>query len=183
MAINAIVIKNLYNPDYENLDPQDLQRRSLSGGFQGDAAVKAAGKPQYTVTFNTTDATAGEVYLSIGNAVNTRSVVDTESSPSNLITRVIGGVDVTSVAFVRKITLEVSQNIAGVRNFARFVGVFRNAATPTAQTDFALKEGALSGASAIAATTFAAGQINLTVTGIAATSINWTVGVIAEDLR
>ena len=187
MAINAIVLQqNLYNPNLENIAPDDLLRRALQGQFAGDASAKAMGKPQYIVTFNTTDATGNEVYLTIGNAQNTRSVNDDTSSPSNQLQNTLNGPDVTTVGGVRKLTLEIEQvgaAGAGVRNFARATGVFRNAATPTAQTDFAVKDGALGGASAIGTTAFAAGQIKLTATGIAATSINWTVKVFVEDLR
>lgn len=187
MAINSIVIKqNLYNPFLENLDPTDLLHRGMQGEFSNDAVTKLVGRAQYIVTFNTTDNTGNEVYFSIGNAVNTRTVNDHTSSPSNQLQITLPGVDVTTVGGVRKITLEIEQNGAagaGVRNFAKAVGVFRNAATPTQQTAFVVTEGALGSTSAIGATTFAAGQINFSATGIAATSINWQVKITVDDLR
>lgn len=187
MAINSIVLKqNLYNPNLESLDPQDLLRRAFSGDIQEDATAKALGKPQYVVSFNTTDATGNEVYLSIGNALNTRSVNDHTSSPSNQLQTVLNGPDVTTAGGIRKITLEVEQSGAagaGVKNYFKAVGVFRNAATPTQQTAFTITEGAVGSTSALGTTTFAAGSISLSATGIAATSINWIVKVFIDDLR
>ena len=180
MALAVQSTVNLDNPTLEGLTQTDLIRRGLaSGGFQEDSANKAFNGPSHIVNFTTTDATP-EVFLSLGAAF-TRSVPNPLGSASLNDPQVLAGVDVTTAARARRVVVEIEQSLAGVRNLARLEGVVRNAATPTIQTQLAVVAGALNGASTITLTA-AAGVLNLTVTGVAATAYTWVAKVFLGDL-
>lgn len=183
MAFAVVNTTNLYNANLEGLTKTDLIRRGLaSGGFQEDAANKALGGPQYVVNATTTAADALSVYLSLAVTL-TRSVPNPLGSPSLNDQILLAGPDVISAGLERVIRVEGTQTTAGVKTYFKAVGVFRNAATPTVQTDFTVVEGAYQGASTLAGTTFAAGTINLVLTGIAATNIAWNLKVFLDDPR
>lgn len=179
-------VNNGYNPDYENVDPGQLGRLGLSSGFQLDAGKKAFGQanrsaPLFTFIGQTTAAESGSFTLNLVTA--TRSVLDPESSPSNQITKTIGGLGNALVAGTfRTLRLRCKQTVAGaITCFEVMVGV-TGAATPVVTAGAAsLGFGRKNNAGDDATLTAAAGSVRVTVTSGAATTVAWQVDVFVDD--
>ena len=180
-------VNNGYNPDYENLDPSQLARVGLSGGFQLDAGKKAFGQanrgaPLFTFVGQTTAAESGSFTLNLVTA--TRSVNDPESSPSNQITKTIGGLaGALTTGTFRTLRLRAKQTVAGaVTCFECLVGL-TGAATPVVTAGAAsLCFGRKNNAGDDVTLTAAAGSVRVTVTSGAAATVAWQVDVFVDDL-
>lgn len=195
MAFTLVSLTNQYNPNYENLAPDDLLRRAQQGQVQADAGVKALGRAQYIAKCTTTAADAGSVVFTFGNAQNTRSFNDETASPSNQLTQSLAGVDVTTAGLQRKVDVELTYNDS--TNTARHTALYSffiiGAATPTVIRESIggatlLAAGVPREASAITANLKAtvdlvavAGGVQVQLTGTAATNIAETIKVTIGD--
>lgn len=184
MAFTSLTeTNNGYNPDYEGVPPDQLLRLGLSPGFQLDAGRKALGQangssPMFTFTGTTTAIENGSFTLNLVTA--TRSVLDPQSSPTNFITKTIGGLaGALTTGTVRSVTIRAKQTVAGVVTCFWTKALVTGAATPVVAN--AAMYGTKNNASDTCTLVAAAGSIRVNVNSAAASSITWQVDVFVDD--
>lgn len=194
MAFTSTSEINLYNPELEGLQKDDLVRRGLAaaaggGSAQGgpDLANKAFGGPQYIFKGQTTAAESGSFTLNLATA--TRSLSDPQATPTLPITRTLGPLSgALTTGIGRLVRFRVTSTTgAGAKNVWEATVLVQGGATPTvvAGPGSAAANAAPIGLKLQAndAVTLTAGASSLvcTISSGTAATILWTVEVFAND--
>lgn len=185
---------NLYNPDLEGLQKDDLVRRGLSAasgsgsGGGPDLANKAFGGPQYVFRGQTTAAESGSFALNLATAVRTQN--DPAATPTLPLVKTLGpltGALVTGNG--RLVRFRVTSTTAALaKNVWEASVIVQGGATPTvvagpgSAAASAAPVGLKLQANDAVTLTAAASSLVCTITSGTAATIQWTIEVRVDDL-